>query len=114
MAEPFFRGKPVSFDEAFPDIQEINIEATEGSLGSGLSEHKIVLNKATLNGVESCSNRICEKGGYELGDFISDMYHKKETYKDGIILCKGHENMGRRQSRRCLNAFHLKVEIKYK
>jgi len=29
MAEPFFRGKPLSFDEAFPEIEEINIDGTE-------------------------------------------------------------------------------------
>ena len=111
----FFRGNPVSFEEAFPNIEEIKIEGTEGSLGSGFSSGgKRVLNKKNLGGLEPCSNSVCEKGGYQLGDFISEMYHKKKTSKEDTIMCKGHENMGRDQSRECLNGFSVKIEIKYK
>jgi len=107
----FFRGSPVSFEEAFPDIEEIKIEGTEGDIAQ---KHKISLNKDNL-GI-SCSNSLCRDGGYgiELGDFISEMYRNRETSKEGIISCKGHENMGRGQTRRCLNHMHIKVKIKYK
>jgi len=37
-----FRGKPVSFEEAFLDIEEIKIEGTEGDVMQG---NKILLNK---------------------------------------------------------------------
>src|SRR3989338_2041666 len=93
-----FRGKPISFEEAFPDIEEIKIEGTEGDV---MQENKILLNKS--NWGISCSNPLCEDKGYNipLGDFISEMYRKKETSKDSIISCGGYENMGRKQTRRC-------------
>ena len=106
-----FRGKPVSFEEAFPNIEEIKIEGTEGDIAQ---TNKILLNKNSL-GI-SCSNPLCEDKGYsvKLGDFISEMYHKKETHKEGIVSCGGYENMGRGQKRDCLNHLSIKVEIKYK
>lgn len=107
----FFRGEPVSFEEAFPDIEEIKIEGTEGDIAQ---KHKILLNKNTW-GI-SCSNPLCKDKGYsvKLGDFISEMYKNKETSKEGIISCEGYESMGRGQTRRCLNHMNIKVEIKYK
>ena len=65
----------------------------------------------------SCSNPLCKEGGYgpELQDVISSMYRNKETSKGGVIIsCRGHENMGRHQTKRCSNYMHIKVEIKYK
>ncbi len=111
MVEPFFRGNPVSFEDAFPEIEEIKIEGTEGDVAQ---KHKIVLNKKSL-GI-SCSNSLCEKGGYqsELGNLISEMYRKKEVFKEDIVSCKGHENMGRGQTRRCLNHLCIKANITYK
>lgn len=107
----FFRGNSVSFEEAFPEIEEIKIEGTEGDIAQ---KNKILLNKDTW-GI-SCSNSLCKDKGYsvKLGDFISEMYHKKETSKEGIISCGGYENMGGGQTRRCLNHLTINVEIKYK
>jgi len=62
---------------------------------------------------EPCSSNVCEEGGYELGDFISDIYNKKETSKEDTIMCKGHEKIGRGQTRKCLNGFKIKVNIKH-
>ncbi|MBS3073349.1 hypothetical protein J4465_00945 [Candidatus Pacearchaeota archaeon] len=107
----FFRGNPVSFEEAFPEIEEIKIEGTEGDIAQ---RNKLSLNKKTW-GI-SCSNPLCKDKGYgvKLGDFISEMYHKKETSKEKIISCGGYESMGRGQTRRCLNHLSIRVEIKYK
>jgi len=112
--ERFFAGKSVSFEEAFPEIEEIKIEATEGSLGSGFSERKIVLSSENLSEIEPCSNRTCEKGGYDLGDFISTIVYKKDTSKSGVISCSGYEKMGVKDKRKCLNGLSVKVEIRYK
>jgi len=106
-----FRGEPVSFEEAFPEIEEIKIEGTEGDIAQ---KNNISLSKN--NWGISCSNPLCKDKGYsvELGDFISEIYRNKETSKESIISCKGHENMGRGQTRRCLNHLNIKIEIKYK
>ena len=106
-----FRGKSVSFEEAFPDIEEIKIEGTEGDIAQ---KHNILLNKD--NWGISCSNSLCKDKGYsvKLGDFISEMYRNQETSKEGIISCGGYESMGRGKTRRCLNHLKVKVEIKYK
>ena len=48
----FFRGKPVSFEEAFPEIEDIKVEGTEGTLGSGFaSGSKININKDNFDKV---------------------------------------------------------------
>lgn len=112
-----FRGEPVSFEEAFPDIEEIKIEGTEGDLGSGgMSGGKFSLNKENINHLPSCSNPLCKDKGYgvKFGDFISEMYKNKETSKEGIISCGGYESMGRGQTRGCCNQMNIKVKIKYK
>lgn len=106
-----FRGNPISFEEAFPEIGEIKIEGTEGDIMQG---NKILMNKANF-GIR-CSNSLCNEGGYEpeLQNVISLMNRNKETSKEEIIMCKGHENMGRSHSRRCMNNMSIKIEIKYK
>ena len=114
MERRFFAGKPVSFEEAFPDIKEITIDATEGCLGSGFSSgRKMTLTKETLSAIEPCSNSCCKNGGHNLGSFISEMYHKKESSKEDTIMCNGYERMGRKATRRCLNGLKVKVNIKY-
>ena len=107
----FFRGKSVSFEEAFPDIKELNIEGTEGDVAQ---HKKIFLNKDNL--AISCSNPLCEDKVYniKLGDLIAEMYRNKETLRKEIISCGGYENMGQGQKRRCLNHLNVKLEIKYK
>lgn len=105
-----FRGESVSFEETFPEIEDIEIKGTEGDIAQN---RNISLGK---NLSISCSNPICKKGGYhpKLGDFIMDMYRNKEVSKDGLISCKGYENMGRGNTRSCLNHTHIKVNVKYK
>jgi len=111
----YFRGESISFEEAFPEIEDIKVEGTEGDLGSGfVSGKKVNLNKENIGEI-GCSSFVCEEGEYALGDFISEMYNKKETFKEKIIMCKGHEKMGSgNPTRRCLNGLNIKVKIKYK
>lgn len=113
--QPFFAGKPTTFEEAFPEIEEIEIRGTEGSLGSA-DKIEFSLNKDNINHFPSCSNRLCKNGGYlyKFNNLIAEMYHKKETSKEKLIVCKGHENMGRGQTRTCCNSINLKIKIKYK
>lgn len=111
----FFRGNHIRFEEAFPDIENIKIEATERNLGSDFSSgRKMTLDKENFSGIEPCGNRLCKKGGHNIGDFISEMYNKKETSKENTIMCGGHENMGRWKTRRCMNVLKVKADIKYK
>jgi len=111
MSERFFAGKPVSFEEAFPEIKEIKIEGTEGDVAQ---RNRVLLTKNNLS--ISCSNSSCKNKGYDLklGDFISEMYRNKETSKEGIISCGGYKSIGRGQTRRCCNHMNIKVDIKYK
>jgi hypothetical protein len=45
---------------------------------------------------------------------ISEMYNKREISKEKTISCKGYENMGRGQTRSCMNGLSVKIEITYK
>ncbi len=106
-----FRGEPVSFEEAFPEIEEIKITGTEGDVGQ-----KRNISAGKNNWGVSCSNPLCKDKGYnvKLGDFISEMYRNKETSKKGLISCGGYESMGRHNTRRCIYFLNVEIEIKYK
>ena len=105
-----------SFEEAFPNIEEIRIEVVEmfyekktHYLGNdpnnrGLGEH-----------IPYCSNRHCKEGGFELGSLLRDMYKNRETQREKLLSCTGHETLGSRwKTRPCINHFTTKISIKYK
>ena len=105
-----------SFEEAFPDIEEISIKAEEmfyeketyylrnDPVSLRLGEH-----------IPYCSNRLCHDGGFSLGPVLRKMYRNKETEHEELLRCTGHEHFGSRwKVRPCINRFTIKVAIKYR
>ncbi|MGD0171437.1 MAG: hypothetical protein ABSB81_04845 [Halobacteriota archaeon] len=108
---PFF-GPEVSFQEAFPDIDDICVELQENLHEK---KHYWLAKNSIGEVVPYCSNRLCHDGGFELGPLIRDMYAKKEVEREDLLICPGHEHMGSRwNTRRCVNYCTVRVSIKYR
>lgn len=112
--DPVF-GTRGTFVEAYPEISDFSILATETTLGSSqiFAEHSYSLQDIPPQYVD-CHHLRCRKGGFNVGAFLHDMVRNRETNKEKYITCKGHENMGRNQTRRCLNLLKVQATIVYK
>ena len=107
--DPLF-GKKVSFQEAFPQIDKINVDvkrvryADEEIIYWGGGEYV------------DCDYELCYNGGFRIEKIIRLMVDNKETKKEGSCFCQGYEGSpkGRRRSRSCMNLFKYKIHIDYK
>lgn len=110
-------GKKVSFEEAFPEIGELNVKVTEIGRGTDYKEHTINYSKADFPGqFIDCSNPLCYGGGFSIGRIIRNMVDNRETELETTEHCKGYEGSpkGRRKYRECTDIFKVKVNIDYK
>ncbi|AKI97035.1 hypothetical protein [Kosmotoga pacifica] len=113
----FLYSKKVSFEEAFPEIEDLTVEVEE--TGHGVSElnRKRTYRKQYFPGEYiDCSNPLCYNGGFSIGSILREMVKKRQTELETLKLCQGHEGSpkGRRIYRKCMNFFKVKVSIKYK
>lgn len=102
--------KKGSFDEAFPEIEDVTIEVKEDGKKSSYSKQF---------GIEEyidCTNPLCYRGGFSIGSILREMVSKKQTELETSELCRGHEGSpkGKRIDRQCVNFFEIKVFIKYR
>ncbi len=93
----------VSFEEAFPQIEDITIMGEEFSVGGP-------------HGKQFCSNPLCYRGGFSVGSVIRDMVRNKETEREARGLCQGNEGSPKVQKiyRKCYHTFKMKIAIRYK
>jgi len=103
-----------TFEKAFPEIKDINVEVKEtgtGTYNSRISHY----NKESSSEYINCSNPICYNGGFKLGNIIREMVCKKETERQGSAMCQGSEGSpkGRKIYRKCWNGFSYKIQIEY-
>lgn len=111
----FVFSKKVTFKEAFPEIDDINVEVKESGDGT-YGDGKSCYGKGHIGEYINCSNRICYNGGFSIREVIRDMVRKEETETKTTKYCQGYEGSpkGRRKYRSCMNNFKIKVSIKYK
>lgn len=114
METKFPFGPKTTFENAFPEIKDINIEVIENGLymnNTRISHYS----KTNISEFVNCTNPMCYNGGFRIGGIIRDMVYKKETERDGSADCQGNE--GRQKSRdirsKCLNSFSYKIQIEY-
>lgn len=108
---PFF-GTTTNVDEAFPEIDEIDIIIEQDPYGyycqheSGRISH---YKKSTMPRYEQCANPRCNQGGIDLQNFV--LFHSNGEYD---LSCKGHEGSpaGRRKGDPCDNYFKIKLNVK--
>lgn len=110
---PFF-GEKVSFEKAFPTIEDVLVEVKEQ--GQGAFGDKIRYKKSSIGEYIDCSNPLCYNGGFSIGRILRKMIENKQTELETSKFCKGYEGSpkGKRRYRNCINRFKIKVNIKYK
>lgn len=112
----FLFSKKVSFIDAFPEIETINVEVIEDGYGVSDWTNPRRFSKYNIGEFINCSNSLCYNGGFSVGKIVRDMLAKKETHREETEYCQGYEGSpkGRRRYRSCNNNFEIKVDITYK
>lgn len=107
----------VSFEEAFPEIEDIIITVEESGKGFDNLNNKHTYTKQNFPGEYiDCSNPLCYSEGFSLGKIIRNMVKEKKTELETLEICLGYEGSpkGKKYYRDCLNQFRVKISIKYK
>ena len=108
----------VPFNEAFPQIQYIEIEVQETGRGlyHGSSGHRVYKTPHMPGEYINCGNPLCYNGGFSIGKVIRETVRNKETATEGSASCQGYEGSpkGRRKYRPCFNHFTYRIKIQYK
>lgn len=113
----FVFGKKASFDEAFPEIEDLTVEVEEFGEGTTKWNRERVYRKQRFPGEYiDCHNPLCYNGGFSIGEILREMVANRQTELYTSKLCQGNEGSpkGRRIHKKCMNGFHVKVSIKYK
>jgi hypothetical protein len=103
-----------TFEKAFPEIKNINVEIEETGTGT-YNNRTSHYSKEYISEYVNCSNPKCYNGGFRLGCIIREMVYKKETEREGSEMCQGSEGSpkGRKIYRKCWNDFSYKIQIEY-
>jgi hypothetical protein len=113
---PFIANKS-SFDNAFPDAEDIIIECDEVECIGGTKSWKHRYTKENIPGeFIDCHNPRCYNGGFSIGEVMEDMISKNETKRNGATCCQGNEGTpkGRRIYHSCPHHFNYAISIKHK
>ena len=105
----------VSFEEAYPEIKDVEVRVEETGNGVHQSGELIFL-KSQISAFVNCSNPLCYNGGVALHSIIRQMNQQRKTEDDTYKLCQGNEASpkGKRIYRKCMNMFHVKTRIQFK
>ena len=111
----FVFSKKVSFEEAFPSIEHIDIKVEH--LGHyGVHEWNKVQHFKKTGEYLDCTNSVCYGGGFSIGELIRKMVDVNQTHLESHAFCKGYEGSpkGKRRYRSCTNSWNVTIDIKYK
>ena len=113
-SNPFF-AKKVSFEEAFPKIEDVKIVVEEDGKDVRDWNRKSHYGRDVGEFID-CSNLICYGGGFSIGSILRDMVRENKTHAEERKFCKGYEGSpkGRDKYRDCINSFKVTVDIIYK
>jgi len=107
--------KKVSFNEAFPEIEELKAVVVESGEGVRDWNRERYYSKGTGEYI-NCSNYLCYNGGFSIGNILREMVRTGETHTKKSQICQGYEGSpkGRRKYRDCMNFFTITIDITYK
>jgi hypothetical protein len=106
-----------SFDEAFPEIDNLTVEVEESGHGISDCDRRSTYKKQYFPGEYiDCSNPLCYNGGFSMGSILREMVKNKQTELETSKLCQGNEGSpkGRKIYKKCMNFFKIKVSVCYK
>jgi hypothetical protein len=104
-----------TFEAEFPEVEACLVAVEETGHGIHAWEKGHPRGHRNPGEYIDCHNPLCN-GGFQIGSIIRDMVRNRETTKEGVAHCIGHETStkGRRVYGRCKNSFQYKVTITYK
>jgi hypothetical protein len=108
-------GQKAEFGVAFPEVESCLVTVEESGQGIQAWEKGHPRGHRNPGEYIDCHNPLCN-GGFLIGSIIRDMVRNRETGKEDVAYCFGHETSpkGRRVYGRCKNSFQYKVTITYK
>jgi hypothetical protein len=110
--------KKVPFLEAFPEIEDFQIEVRESSdrIWGGEERGRVYTKAIPPGEFVDCTNSVCYGGGVSIGEILRLMIDQGKTEDQVSRGCRGHEGspQGHRKSRSCMHSFGVKVTLKYK
>lgn len=108
----YFGGRQVSFAEAFPQIEAMQIEVTVSESISGFSRKNI--SRYSFDSPPPATIRCtgkCSDGKHDIAGAIRRAVLKGGGEVSEVSMCHGREPMGRGQSRSCTGSFAIKGSI---
>ena len=111
----FVFGSKITFEEAFPSIDDLKVIVTEAGKTKSRSPETRKYTKPIGEYID-CTNPLCNGGGFSIANIIKGMVKDKETHCETTEVCKGSEGSpkGVKIYGPCMNSFQVKVEVKYK
>lgn len=113
-----FTKSGLSFEEAYPTIEDVTVEVEETGPKIFFGRVKSIKNtykKNTFGEFIDCSNTDCLAGGFSIGLILDEMVRKNETHLETSEFCQGSEISPKgRIKYPCENHFKIKVDLKYK
>jgi hypothetical protein len=112
----YFLGAKTTFEKAFPEIKDIQVEVTEEGDGVIPRLETQFYTKSNCGEYIDCSNPRCYKGGFRLGSIVRLMVSKRKTHDKFDLSCQGYEGSpkGRKNYGPCENSFKVVVKIEYR
>lgn len=103
-----------TFDEVFPELEDVIIEYTES--GRFYSKSPRVHSVRSSGDLIHCSNTLCRQGGFEMVSDIHGMIRDNVSERGGYKICAGSEGSPKLQRvyRPCSNAINYKIKLVYK
>lgn len=114
-SNPMF-GKKTSFEEAFPQIDSLDVTVEETGKGVHREPRTWRFSEENPPGkYVDCSNDLCYNGGVDVGSILRAMVRNDETSKETTEFCQGYEGSpkGQKRYKDCINKFEVQIEIEY-
>ena len=101
-----------SFEEAFPNVQDISFQIDPDPYKQFAQAHPVNITRASPKSFVRCPNERCRRGGFDFGEFLLNHTYTGSgtTEIDNKYPCHGDEGSpaGKKKGATCGNAFHVK------
>ena len=117
MSDYLFPREKMSFDEVFPELEDVNINV-KYLRGGGREESSASFTKDNFpgNGL-NCNNPVCKNGGLSpsiIRGLIKKMISEKKTEIKDHEFCNGGSYRGHTRDNDCGWGFNIEIAAKYK
>ena len=116
---PFFATSTEHFSEAFPEIEDVQVNVTPDSAGWYFQNDWAGTGRYDRDNIRpqiACGNPRCRRGGFDLEQVPRIMMLNGKTEETQSEKCRGDEGSpkGRRSGPSCMNIFEVTARITYR